>query len=290
MSHVVKHCKDCNNCYDLTKEKLRQYIFAIDETITKNSKPKAQRLNWSFGELNLSQDDHLKLSFFKSYLVDYLKSLNLQYKVPMCPSEVQSVIEAVDKYIPHRFHYREDYSTVDIVEMDQQSWIINNPECFSYEEWETSLIQICPKIGIVVTEIDQTCSLVKHILSNRVNQRCSILSSLSAISVDNKNCNVSTVKVNLAECKNDYEILVKETKCDLSFETYVSLINCNISSNTIAELIRCGSDISFDVELKCPVMNTQYGKIDLSKIDVNIFNADQCLLKSVIGASISECE
>lgn len=313
-SSCCKKCPDCPNCYDLDIEKIREYLFAIDDKVVKHNESKICTTDWGYACKPVKDDQFEKLLIFKDYLYHYYESLRLKYYSGICPDEVQKVLEATSKIITLNYHSSEDFSNVIVDDSDFDKWVINNPYCVAWEDWELYVPKMCPKLGINVLNVKDACNLVFDIQVDEIEDNCKFLYTLSVASIAQKNkcvdlrvenlikcdidyqiaiknidtCNLTyEVKSELIDCKTKYDILIKEHNCNLDFNTYISLLNCNLSHEVISNIIECNVDIEYSVEEKCPILKTKNGVYNLSNVTVNIFdeNVDPNYLKSIFKVS-----
>lgn len=285
-----KTCRDCPNCYDLDIEKVRQYLYAIEQKMAEYNVSYLCISDWGYACKPVTYDQFEKLTIFRNYLKHYYDSLRFGYNSGMCPDEVQTILEQVSKLVSLTFHPSETYSYVYADDSKFDSWVLNNPYCVAYEDWERHLVKACFSIGVRVTKIDQTKELLVKIKS--IPDPCKFLYTVSVYNVANQ-CITTKVKVNKKECRLDYDMIVKEYKCDMSFDTYVKLLECNMTPKVISSFLSCDLDVNYNVKTKCPeVIINSTSKVQLCNLDVNVFsnNVDKQILAQYAGETMTDFE
>lgn len=281
--------KKCENCYDIDREKLQQYIYAAENSIANYNKSYIQKTQWGYGSNCITEDEYRKLHIYRGILQRYDKALRLEYKPTVCESDIQTILEKTYQLVNLSDITK---TNVQIDSTNFDLWVVNNPYCVAYEDWEKSLYEICPQIGITVTNITQTCNFVLDISSNKIEDNCKFLYTLSIATVARQqSCFDINVK-NLGTCKINYETIVKKYDCDLDFNTYVSLLNCNLSHKVVTNLLDCGVTFKVDSVNLCPIIKTKDSEYKIADINVNILSdgVDSCTLKSVFNVSKSDID
>lgn len=290
---IVKECKDCckicpdcPNCYDLDIEKIRQYTYAIDQKISEYNQSFICLSTVGYGCKNVSEEQYEKLHIFKQYLDTYLKSLRLNYFSGLCPTDVQRVLEATYKLINLDYHSSEDFSYVEIDTSEFESWVLQNPTCVAWEDWEYYIPKFCIKVGIEVTDVQKACNLMYDIKVGVIQDCSKFLYTLSIASkAKEQNCidkSYEIIITNPEQCKLDYKVLVDEFKCDFTYDTYVSLLECNLSHKVISNLLECNVGLRYSKEGNTPIIVTKNGAYKLDEIDINLF--DQSINKKHLNA------
>lgn len=287
-----KVCKPCPHCYDLSEEKFREYLYKIDELICEYNKDFLCVSESGYGKKCLSDEDYEKLFILRGPIEKYYKSLKGKYFSGLCPEEINKILEQVSKYLRMKNRPHESFSYVSVDDSMFDEWVVKNPYCVAYEDWERCVANIVPKVGIKVSQIQQACNFVVDFSSEIIPNSCEILYNLSIISqACSKNVYDIDIK-NLASCKIKYETLVSEKSCKLSFEKYSSLLRCNISHQVISNLIDCGVEIDIDVENNCPIVTLNGNSYKLSDISVNVFDesVDSCSLSNLFNVSLESID
>ena len=277
-----RKCKGCEDCYDLGVEKVRQYLNGIDFQISQYNQSYISIKDWGFACNSVTKEEFEKLIIFKEYLEHYSNALRLGYDSGMCDVEIQYILEATSKLITIP---KGDVSKVKIDNSNFDLWVTQNPYCVAWEDWEKSMVRVCPKIGFEVSNVSQACNLIWEIQTEQIENNCKFLYTLSVASeAIRKSCFDVHVE-NLATCKMNYEFMVSQHNCDLNFETYVTLLNCNLSHKVITNLLECGVRVSYNDEKQTPQISTKDHTYLLTDININILknNLDGCALKTVFG-------
>lgn len=285
-----KTCQDCPNCYDLDIEKIRQYLYAIDLKIVEYNETYLCISDWGYSCKPVTYEQFEKLIIFRNYLNRYYDSLRFGYSSGVCPNEIQRILEQVSKLVNLSFHPSETFTNVFIDDSNFDSWVLDNPYCVSYEDWEKRLVRACFKVGIKVNKIEKTSELLVKIKS--IPDPCRFLYTVSVYNVAQK-CITTKVKVNKKECKLEYNALVKEHKCDMKFDTYVKLLECNMTPKIIGSFLSCDLEVGYNVKKKCPEITVDSKtKLLLCNLDVNVFskNVDKHILDQFSGREFSDFE
>lgn len=297
-TNCCKTCPDCPNCYDLDIEKIREYLFAIDEKISDYNQSAICISDWGYACKPVTYDQFEKLIIFRDYIDHYYNALRLNCDSGICPDEIQKVLEATSKLVSLNFRASETYSNVEIDDSKFDEWVIDNPYCVAWEDWEYHIAQICPKLGFKVISVQDACRLVYDLKVDEIQNSCQFLYTLTVASIAKKKscidvkvtnlikcnlnytaavnsietCDISfEAKAELIQCKLNYDVLVKQHKCSFDFNTYVKLLSCNLSHEVISSLLECNVDVKYSVENKCPVIVTNNGEYNLNDLDYNLF-------------------
>ena len=268
-----KSCPDCPNCYDLDIEKIREYIYGIDKKISEYNQSSICISDWGYACKPVTLEQFEKLMIFREYINHYYQSLKLNCDFGICPNEIQKILEVTSKLIDLNFHINEDFSNVKIDDSQFDEWVLNNPYCVSYEDWEKCLIKICPKVGIEVTDVKAVCNFMYGIISTQITCIEKLLYTFDVIELARKN-KCFDISINTNNCKLDYETIVEKHKCDLDFNTYISLINCNLSSKAIDNLLESNLDLGFDSKNNNPIVYLNGNSYNLTDIKVTLKNYD----------------
>lgn len=280
-----KVCKPCPNCYNLDIEKVRQYLYLIDLKISEYNESSICISDWGYACKPVTYDQFEKLIIYKGYINHYYKSLTLGFDSGMCPDEIQSVLEATSKLITLSTFSVKGFSNVTVDDSMFNEWVLENPYCVAWEDWEKSAVKVCPKVGIQVKSVTEACNLLFDVKVDDVfTDNCKFLYTLSIASIAKRKSCVDVNVSNLGTCKVNYEFIVENYDCNFDFDTYVSLLNCNLSHKVITNLLECGVDIHYDVDQLCAEIITKTGKYKLTDVEVNIFdsNVDSDSLSQII--------
>jgi hypothetical protein len=237
---AVKNCEESPGCYETDIEKLDQYIYNINCKISEYNSSSICTDSWGYACSNVNKKSFEELMIFRYFLKQHRKSLAEGYSCQLCPEEVQNVLEASFYHIDSKFDKTSD---VVISKEGFDEWVINNPTCVAWEDWERGVNRICKRIGIEVTNASDNYKFVYEILSKSLNDSCVLYYTLDVVSkaIEQKCFDVS-IK-NIASCKVDYDLIVSNTDCDLSFEMYMKMLSKNLSSTVIHNLYSSGGSL-----------------------------------------------
>ena len=275
-----------SKCYDIDREKIIKYIFSIDKVIATYSKSHICVSNWGYGCSPIKNDYFPVLNILRKYLVYYNDNLKFGYNIFLSSEDTQNVLEAVSQLVDLNHSHNENFTHVIIDKSKFNEWVLNNPYCVAWEDWEKSIVAICPKIGIEVKSIKDTCKLVYDLQVHNITNSCKFMTTMSVVSKAIE-CNKFDINVkNLPECKLNHNFLVKKYNCDLNFETYTKLLDCNLSHKVIANLLDCDIKLNYSIEEQCPIIVTENGTYSLNDFSIDIFGdaVDPCYLNSVTSS------
>lgn len=283
-------CGECPNCFNLTRGRIRDVLYAIDEKIAQHSKYLICKLRWGYGcKADINEADYEKLLSYKYSILRFYQSLREGYEPCLCPEEIQSIIEKSLDLVdiscctsPNRKDILIDKSKFDL-------WVLENPGCVAYDNWERGLINACPKVGITVKSVKKSCDILSTV--KLVDDKCKFLYTVSVYSVADSCIKVKT-KVDRKECKLKYDALVKEYNCSLSFSSYLKLIECNMTAEVIGSFLSCGLGVDYNVKNGCPEVKVATQTLSLCDTKVNIFSTsvDDALLKEFSGTDVDPYE
>lgn len=206
--NCCKNCSDCPHCYDIDIEKMREYLFAIDEKISAYNESSLCMDDWGYGCKPVNKDSYEKLLLFRGYIEKYYKAQKFNYSVGICPNEIQKVLENTSQLITLNHHSCEDFSYVNIDDSNYEEWIINNPYCIAWEDWELHIVNIYPKIGFKVSDITNSCKLIYDIKGEQLLDIPKLLYTLSVASIaQDKDCLDITLDSKLKNCEFNYNPL-----------------------------------------------------------------------------------
>ncbi|HNO70241.1 MAG TPA: hypothetical protein PKO16_00540 [Bacteroidia bacterium] len=309
-----KTCFNCPNCYDLTFDRINDIIYSIETKLSEESEKFLCERNWGFSKTSLKNNSKKVLSLYLDALLRYRKSLLSKNPVCLCDTEVQSVIENSLDLVDISCIF--DSKRCDIVTDDSylDAWLLSNPGCFAFEDWEERLNWVIPKVGISVKEVSESFKLLYILNVSRAEDCHKILYNLTVYSkAVNDGCydiNVDVTKVNcdldynffikdLEKCKIQFNTLIKEVECNinltpevrkvlckLDFNTYTKLLECNLSTSVISTLLNCGINVRFNAENKCGELEVN-GKVILLdegfNVDILGDDVDLSLLEGLVG-------
>jgi hypothetical protein len=259
-----------------------------------------------------------KFYVYRRVLKNHLDALQKGYPTCLCPSELQTILEDVQNIVgltccsdPQRRDLVIDRSNYD-------PWVLDNPGCVVYEDWEKSFKKACPVLGIKVDKVSSLEEITKLVYKLTVStyDSCAVLFNIKAYTVNVKDncfdvrwtstpieCNLEVLKSvravdlskclsyglsseQIANCKTSYDLLIKETKCKMTFGTYIDLLSCHLTTEIISSLVKCGLEVNYDAKKLCPVLKIEntvvhlYDDLDLTNLTEDIFSCDFNLIEN----------
>ena len=266
----VKTCNNCENCYDLDKERIIEYLYAIDREIVKYTENYVCTRNWGYGCVKaVSQETFEKLLIIRDYISYYYDSLKFNFGSNICPEEIEKVLEQTSKLISLNFDFIQNKTYIDIKPYNYDVWVAKHPFCVAWEDWEQSFVNICPEIGFSVKNLTDSCNLALDFITKKVDA-CEVA---PLISVANLACKTNLVDYtinDLSKCEIDYNLLIKKYDCSFTFDTYIKLLENNLSNKIISGLLEAGVDIDCDEEgVILLIADKEYR---LSNLDLDYFS------------------
>lgn len=111
-------------------------------------------------------------------------------------------------------------------------YILKNPKCNSYEDYERAAKRYCYEIGVEVKRQDQVCNFTLDIVRSTI--PCELIYSLGVVQ---KACNLGySVMSTAAQCKAQWQILVTEDNCDIPFNIYSKAVNKGITYDIVKDI------------------------------------------------------
>lgn len=147
-----------------------------------------------------------------------------------------------------------------------QEWFDTNPTCVTEDHIELKLYTILPKLGISIKDITNSCELIINVNSRDITDHCRLYYTLDVISkaVD-QSCYDVNVE-NIAQCKLNYDLLVKKYDCKLTYSEYEKTLQSNLSSAVIENIYKSGAKLIYKVN---PIIVLGDNEYDASTIKTN---------------------
>lgn len=241
-----KKCSECGDCYTHSLHSVRDILFAIDLEIADFAKNFAQRLNWGYGPVCISEQSVKRLLTLKDTIKRYYDNLLQGAMVCLCDIEFQKVKEKVLKIVDLKKCLKRPEQAIRYDRSGYASWITKHPSCVAYEKWEKHLVScIPPTITFSGKKEEEKAIGALHFLVTRDDKQCihEILAYAYKAKCEHR---LSASAKEIEQCRVEFRSLVKEYKCDLTFSGYAKLLNCNLTFNAVAEILNCGGSFTFD--------------------------------------------
>ena len=272
--------------------------------ISKDSEEFLCYKKWGFSKPKMNKDSYKALLLYRDVLQRYNIGLIRDNKSDcLCVDEVQRIIENTLNLV--NINCINDFSRCDIVTdgSNKDSWVLLNPGCVAFEDWEEKMHWIIPKVGFKVTNVSDSYKVFYDLSVDRVTDIYQVLYTLTVVSkainegcydininVDKLNCDLGYEAVikDVGKCKLEYNALIKQIECNtelnssvksilcnLEFETYTKLLECNLSTSIISKLMACGIQVTYNSEKKCAELKVGSSSILLDEgFDTDIFGED----------------
>lgn len=268
-----KYCEKDTECFDHNVYKITSYIDLIDLKLSEVNSVDVQKTKWGYSARDF--DKYLKqdLLVYKKFLETFQSNLyyNPELEFEISSHEIQKVLEAVSHLIDVN---KRDYCTSLKVKIDkskQQEYLIKNPGCQPYEDWEKYMLGICVIIGLKAKNVTDSVQLVANIVSKSLEDNCKFFTTLEVIT---KACEQNSFDVNIknfASCKLQYETLVKNHVCALSFLEYMDVLNSNVSGKAVESIYESGGELKYENDTLYVILNGQ--RYDLLGLTINPQNS-----------------
>ena len=175
----------------------------------------------------------------------------------MCDEDIQSLVEKANHAVEFCTHEEQG---LEVDRSGRDKFLINNPQCVSYESWERFSEGACNTIGFEIKTTKDKCDIMFQVSRDIIS--CDLLYN---IQVYNKFCDLGyKISRTEEECKIDYKLLMENHDCDMTFKTYLRLVNANISYSLVDEALSCG--LTLKVMDGQPYLITPMGEYCLSDI------------------------
>lgn len=130
---------------------------------------------------------------------------------------------------------------------DKDRWLLQNPDCVTYEYYADYIAAQCKKLSIDIQVVRKECEKVGIALDVRKQTICEAIEL--ALDVQEQKCDIDIdVKVNMQQCIIDFETIVIPQKCDIDFKTFVYEISCGATVDTVVSKLNCAVNVNVDAE------------------------------------------
>lgn len=130
---------------------------------------------------------------------------------------------------------------------DKDRWLLQNPDCVTYEYYADYIAAQCKKLSIDILVVRKECEKVGIALDVRKQTICEAIEL--ALDVQEQKCDIDIdVKVNMQQCIIDFETIVIPQKCDIDFKTFVYEISCGATVDTVVSKLNCAVNVNVDAE------------------------------------------
>jgi hypothetical protein len=266
-NHV--RCGNRESCYTPNLHELRDLIFAIDQKIASYGSSYVQHINWGYACFSTDRHKVKRLINYKKILRRYYLNLKDGLQQCLCPDEIQSIKGKVVALVDMVCCTASDRSDITIDYSAYDQWVISNPDCVVYNEWERVLKCITPEFLIVIEKLEDECKVLFDMLVERDTTASENACKVLAV-VEKMNCDIDfKIEIVPEECAIEYKILVEKFKCDFTLKAYVELKKCNLSFKVVTELLDCGYKLRYNVKKQCAemVVNSKVVKVnDLARL------------------------
>ena len=239
MNYCNRQCKD--SCYTIDIGDIDNLLYGIDKQICKTGESNLNSLQWGYGCTDFGTISELTL--YQKTLTRQKERLARNGQPCLCSDELQYIVEKVKDLVPKAF-CGECTTSLNTDDSNLDSWVKSNPNCCSYEQWNTYSKKVCDGLDFKLITEKQRCDITYELETNII--PCNLLIAAESF---REACEFK-YKVNRTkeECKLDYKLLLeKEPKCDLEYKTYLELIDCGMTYDIIKE-VYC-NDLKLKVDL-----------------------------------------
>lgn len=172
------------------------------------------------------------------------------------------------------------YELCEVDDTGRESWILKNPNCVSYEDWESASYWLCRELKLdtsLETEkiTNLTLAITKDVICDTV---LVAVNEVLAAKEFNLKINRTT-----EECKIDFKLLHSEIEsCNLDLKTYLQLIDHKVSFDIIKTVYEN------NLELKVYKSTKEEQKVDLKVNKTSQENSHVKLVTSLGEYKLSE--
>jgi len=258
-------CVECNlidfrETYDL--------LYAIDNKIIDYTEGVVCENDWGYSCTYLSKSDYTKLSVLKRAIRRHYDAQKDSYKPCLNNCEIQSLVEKAKDIVDITCCSTSHRSDIEIDTVNKDMWVLTNPGCVAFENWERCLYCVTPKYkptnieaknlfalksislpdderfkiayNIQVTQIAKSTKTYDSALGRyQVEGPCFTFNySVKEIEKCKSNLRISTKQIN--ECL-DLGISIKEIEdCKNQYDILVNRLDCDLEFHKFVKLLTCG--------------------------------------------------
>jgi len=122
-------------------------------------------------------------------------------------------------------------SYVQVDESQLEEWVLRNPRCVSYQDWERASYYFCDNLEIKLDITpEEMCNLVLEIQTKSIDPNVLLVAEVYSEVCD---LNLKLDSKSDVDCKVEFKLLHEKLDCDIDLKTYIELIECNISFDLI---------------------------------------------------------
>ena len=156
------------------------------------------------------------------------------------------------------------YTVCDVDESEKEAWVIKNPRCASYEDWQAASYWFCRELKLDTTlEVEKVCNITLAITKDVI---CDVVLLAVNTALESKKLDLR-VKRSVDECKIDFKLLHTEVDCNLTLKTYLELIDHNISFDVIRTVYE--NNLELKVDRKEVKLVTLLGDFALEELELD---------------------
>lgn len=285
----VKCCKGCKDtCFTVRDKIVKDALYAGMVKLSDNSILKNAFLKQGYIKGVLCKDTELDLT--KNVEILNKNISNQNDSMCLCPDEILQIVDNILRVADINCCNSSERADLIIDHSKYDEWVIKNPDCVVYEEWEAAYYGICTQFSFGEVFLQEDPKLIFEFAITPIENKCELI---YAISEQNKkeDCEISAdFKITEIEsCKLEYEAIVKETKCDLTFDAYVKIIECGVKPEVVSKLVECGFKLEPNVEKKsCDIQVDAKTTITLCdyKFDLNSKNIDCSIASDIFKVNV----
>lgn len=210
---------------------------------------------------NIKKKTFNQLLTYKESLIHHRDAFYYGYDPCLCPKDFQLIVESTKDIVD--MHECKSPGRKDLIvdRSNFDSWVISNPTCVAYEDWERCLYRTAIEVEISVEKIKPLCPITFI---------TSIVYKGESFDFDEKGNVVNNDKLDPAlqllftiqafqkskhACDVNFTSEFVPINCDLDLDTYVSLVRCGLTADMIATIQDCGIDVEYDLENNCPILS-----------------------------------
>lgn len=288
-----KYCNKELDCFDHNIYKITSYIDLIDLKISEINSLQIQKSKWGYTSKNINQLSFKKLLLYKKFLKAFqsytYSEVGFEYEIS--ETNIQKVLESVSYLIDYNklpycrnLKVKEDRS-------NQTEYLLLNPGCQPYEEWERYVLGICTHIHLTSKNITDSVKILYQVSSKPLVDNCKFFTTLSVITKAKEQKCFDVNISNLATCKLNYDLIISNYNCNLSFSNYINVLGSGISSKSLEYLLESGAKIEYLNDKLYLVVTGKY--YELLGINVNSINgsiSDEYISKVINNGPSSSVE
>lgn len=258
--------KSC--CHTHSLKYLNEIALSIKNNFSKTCAKELNSMYYGYDNCGADSENLEELKTLSKVLDRQIKRSILDQKSPnkfndcLTCNELEYLLEKIRKIIGKSCSI--DCSDLLVDDSYEETWILNNVNCVSYECWNKWSKLLNSKLDVKLTTEKQRDFLLLEISRKTIPSQ--VLVAISTITEANKLD--LRIDRSLEESKIDFEILNEQITVDFDFKTYNTFTKNNLSFEVIKEVYK--NNLSLVLENGGVYLQSSLEKYPIDKLDLNL--------------------